>query len=168
MSDYFRTRLRPQERLGVMHLDMLGRSFNVALKDLGSKLDGYEDLDKDVETMRSILRRLVEYVLKDQPKDTANIILRQSRDFIINLERRSPVRKEQEVVMPVGDEWQFVQVVLDSRCAVCMKTAGEAMTCPVRALLRKYADEPDPGFGHCGYVGCTVGNNASANAQEAI
>lgn len=165
---YFKNRLRPQERLGVMHMDMLGRSFNVALKDLGSKLDGYEGLDEDVETMRSICRRMVDYALKDQPPETADIILRQSRDFWINLERRSPVRKEQEVVMPISDEWQFVNVVLESRCHLCLKTAAEAANCPVRALLRKYADEPDPGFGNCGYVGCTVGNNASANAQEAI
>ena len=165
---YFKTRLRPEERLGVMHMDMLGRSFNVAINDLGAKLDGYDGLEEDIKTVRSICGRIVRHALKDQPPDTADIILRQSRDFTIDLTRRSPARKEQEVVMPISDEWQFVSCVLESRCAVCLKTAAEAAACPVRALLRKYSDEPEQGFGNCGYTGCAVSQNDRENAQEMI
>jgi len=168
MSNYFKTRLRAEERLGVMHMDLLTRSFNAALKDLGSKLEGYEDLEGDIKTVREICKKIVAYALKDQAKDTADIILRQSRDFVISLERRSPVRKEQEVVMPISDEWQFVNVVLDSRCNICLKSAAEAEACPVRKLLRKYSDEPEAGYGNCGFTGCVVGQNDSTNEQKPI
>ena len=165
---YFKTRLRPEERMGVMHMDMLGRSFNVALEDIRGKLEGYEGLEQDVETMRGICLRMVEYALKDQPPETASLILRQSRDFTIGLQRRSPVRKELEVIMPISDEWQFVQAVVESRCSICLLSATDAAKCPVRALLRRYSDEPEPGFAACGFIGCKVGQNDSANAQEAI
>lgn len=165
---YFKNRLRPEERMGVMHMDLLTRSFNVAIKDMGAKLEGYPNLYAEIEAVRTTCRNLVEYALKDQPPDTRDIILRQSRDFVISMERRSPVKKELEVVMPIGDEWQFVQVVLDSRCAVCLKSAAEAEGCQVRKLLRKYSDEPEPGFAACGFTGCIVGQNESANRQEGI
>lgn len=168
MSDYFKTRLRPEERLGVMHMDLLARSFNGAIARMEPKLKDYERLEEDKAALRDICRRLTEHALKDQPADTADIILRQSRDFTLSLERRSPVKPEQEVVMPISDEWQFVRVVLDSRCAVCVKTAGEAAACPVRKLLRKYSDEPEPGFAACGFIGCSVGVNDSMNEEAGI
>lgn len=165
---YFEKRLRPEQRLGIMHIDMLSRSLQAAVDDLGNKLDGYENLEGDIKTVEDIYRRMVAYALKDQPKDTASIILRQSRDFTISLERRSPIRKEQEVVMPISDEWQFVNIALESRCRMCLMSAPEAQHCPVRALLRKYADEPEPGFAACGYIGCVVGQNDSANEQVPV
>lgn len=168
MSGYFKTRLRPEERQGVMHMDLLTRSFNAAVKDMGAKLEGYLNLEAEIEAVRTICKNMVEYALKDQPPDMADIILRQSRDFVISLERRSPVRKEQEVVMPISDEWQFVNCVLESRCRICVKTAAEAAACPVRRLLRKYSDEPESGWGNCGFTGCAVGQNDSTNEQEPI
>lgn len=165
---YFKNQLRPEERLAIMHVDMLARSLDAAVHDLTGRLKGYEHLEAELAAVRTIYRRIKEYALKDQPKETASIILRQSRDFVISLERRSPVKKEQEVVMPISDEWQFVQVVLDSRCAVCLKSAAEAESCPVRKQLRKYSDEPEPGFAACGFIGCTVGQNDSANEQVPV
>lgn len=165
---YFKNRLRPEERLGVMHIDMLSRSLDVAIKDLGHRLDGYEHLDAELAAMQTIYRRIIQYALKDQPPEMEDIIMRQSRDFTISLERRSPIRKEQEVVMPISDEWQFVNCVLDSRCRLCLMSAAEAARCPVRALLRKYADEPEPGYAACGFIGCAVGQNKSANEQVPV
>lgn len=165
---YFKNRLRPEERLGVMHIDMLSRSLDVAMEDLRPRMEGYENLDEEMETVRAIYRRILQYALKDQPEDTEDIIKRQSRDFTISLERRSPIRKEQEVVMPISDEWQFVNVVLESRCGICLKSSAEATACPVRRLLRKYSDEPEPGYGTCGFTGCTVGQNDSTNEQVPV
>ena len=166
--NYFENRLRPDERLGVMHMDMLSRSFDVAIRDLGHKLDGYPNLEAEIEAMHTICLNMVAYALKDQDDGIKKVVLRQSRDFVIGLERRSPINKEQEVIMPISDEWQFVNIVLDSRCRTCLLTGAEAAQCQVRRLLRKYSDEPDPGFGHCGFVGCTVGQNSSMNEQKPI
>ena len=165
---YFKNRLRPEERLAIMHVDMLARSLDAAMGALMGRMEGYEHLDAEMAAVRTIYRRIVEYALKDQPKETADIILRQSRDFIISLERKSPIRKEQEVVMPISDEWQFVSVVLESRCRLCLKSSAEAAACPVRRLLRKYSDEPEAAFAACGFTGCTVSQNDSANEQEPI
>lgn len=41
--DYAARRLRPEERRGVMHMDMLSRSFRLAACDLGKRLEGYKN-----------------------------------------------------------------------------------------------------------------------------
>ena len=134
---YFETRIRPEERQGVMHMDMLSRSFDTAIRSMGRKLAGYEALEEDARTLKEICERLRDWALKDQSADTMDIILRQSRDYVLGLERRGPVRRGEEVVMPIEDEWQFVSVTLESRCRTCMMTPEEAAACPVRRLLRR-------------------------------
>ena len=168
-KDYAARRLRPEERRGIMHMDMLSRSFRLAACDLGKRLEGYKYLSRDIGMMQSVCRRLIEHAMENVEPEMRAQVLRQSRDYTLGLERIAAARKEEEVVMPMSDEWQFVSIVLDSRCSMCLKSGAESRQCRVRALLRKYADEPDPGAMGCGYAGCQLSNDASKiNRQEKI
>lgn len=167
--DYAARRLRPEERRGIMHMDMLSRSFRLAACDLGRRLDGYRWLNRDLGMVQSACRRIIEHAAQGTDRGALEQVLRQSRDYALGLERIAVARKEEEVVMPMQDEWQLISIVLDARCAVCLKGGAESRQCRVRALLRKYADEPDPGALGCGYAGCQLSNDGEKiNRQEKI
>ena len=121
-NTYRKNRLRSEERFGVMRMDMLAQSLDTALRDLQKRLVGFENLDERVDAAFSLFKDLTAYVLKDQPKDTAAHILRQSRDFVITFERRSPVKKGEEIVVPIEDIFVILSIALDSQCAMCFKS----------------------------------------------
>lgn len=165
-----RKRLRSDERKAIMHLDMLGRSFGTAIGMMESRLEGVPYVKRDIGMLKYICMRLVSAALEDESADTVAQILRQSRDFELHLERVSPVRRYEECVMPLEDEWQFVHICLESRCGICMKTDAEARNCEIGRLLRRYVDEPDPGLMGCGFMGCDLsdGDGLRMNKQKRL
>lgn len=166
---YAAKRLRPEERNAIMHLDMLNRSFKMAVCDLSKRLEGYKYLKRDIGACSSACRRMIEYATQNCDAEFIAQLLRQSRDYTIGLTRIAAARPEEECVMPLSDEWQFVSIVLDSRCSMCLKSGVESRQCKVRKLLRKYADEPDPGAMACGYAGCQLSTDTNKiNKQEKI
>ena len=167
--EYKKRRLRNEERLAVMKLDMLTRSFGEAVCALESRLGGYKYAKRDVSCVVGICKKLVREALGECPADIAAQIIRQSRDYCIGLERRSVTRRMDEVVMPMNDEWQFIHICLDSRCSICLKTPTECRECKVRALLRRYVDEPEPEIsGACGFMGCDLSDSKKLNKQERL
>lgn len=170
--EYKKRRLRNEERLAVMQLDMLGRSFEDAVRALGGRLANVKNVKRDLGMMRYICNRLVRATLETDPGVPGEIaahILRQSRDFRFSLERISPVRKMEECVMTLEDEWKLIHITLDSRCGICLKTGEECRRCKVRALLRKFVDEPEPGsLTECGYQGCDLSDSKKLNRQERL
>lgn len=156
-QEYKRRRLKGEERLALMQLDMLARSFDAAANDLKDRLAGYKWMKRDLGLMRRTCMHLMEEAVRDVPRDALELVLRQSRDYRLGLVRWSPIRREEEIVMPLSDEWQFVDIAMSERCATCLKTEAESKACELRALLRRYVDEPDPEFMSCGYVGMQVG-----------
>lgn len=132
-KDYAARRLRPEERRGIMHMDMLSRSFRLAACDLGKRLAGYKYLNRDLGMMQSVCRRLIARAMENVDPEMRAQVLRQSRDYALGLERIAVARREEEVVMPMQDEWQFISVVLDARCAVCLKGGAESRQCRGRS-----------------------------------
>ena len=100
-ADYKKRRLNGDERLMIMMLDMIPRTFENAINILTARLQRDRYVKRDVGMVRSICRRLKDEALADQPADIEDIINRQSRDFRTSIERMAPVRKEEEVVMPM-------------------------------------------------------------------
>lgn len=167
--EYKKRRLRNEERLAVMKLDMLTRSFGEAVCALENRLKGYKYTKRDLCMVVSVCKKLVREALGESPQDIAAQILRQSRDYCMGLERRSVVKKMEEVVMPMDDEWQFIHITLDSRCGICLKTSSECRDCKVRALLRRYVDEPEPEIsGACGFMGVDLSDSKKLNRQERL
>lgn len=173
-KEYAKRRLRNDERLAVMEMDMLSRSFAAAMAVLEPRLTagGVKGVKRDIGMLKYICERMLKETLNCQPgvpEEVAAHLVRQSRDFRFALERIAPVRKQEEVVMPLEDEWQFIQIVLESRCAMCLKTAGEVRSCQLRKLLRKYADEPQPGsMTECGFMNHVLGDSSKLNKQERL
>lgn len=167
--EYKNRRLRNEERLAVMKLDMLTRSFGEAVCALENRLSGYKYAKRDLNCVLSICKKLVRISLGESPQDIAAQIIRQSRDYCLGLERRSVTRRQEEVVMPLKDEWQFIHITLESRCGICLKTPAECRDCKIRALLRRYADEPEPMIaGECGYMGHDLSDSSKMNKQERL
>lgn len=172
--EYAKRRLSNDERLAIMEMDMLSRSFAAAMAVLEPRLTagGVKGVKRDMGMLKHICERMLKEALNCQPgvpEEIAAHIVRQSRDFRFALERIAPVRKQEEVVMPLKDEWQFIQIVLESRCAMCLKTPGEVRACQLRALLRKYADEPQPGsMCDCGFMGHVLGDSSKLSKQERL
>ena len=100
-KDYAARRLRPEERRGIMHMDMLSRSFRLAACDLGKRLEGYRYLSRDIGMMQSVCRRLIEHAMENVEPEMRAQVLRQSRDYTLGLERIAAARREDEVVMPI-------------------------------------------------------------------
>lgn len=171
-AEYKKRRLRNEERLAVMQIDMLGRSFEDAVHVLEERLARVRGVKRDLGMVRWICRRLVHEALNTDPgvpEEIAAQIVRQSRDFRFGLERISPVRKMEECVMTLEDEWNLLQIVLDSRCGLCLKNGEECRRCKIRTLLRKFVDEPEPGsLTECGYMGCNLSDSKKLNKQERL
>ena len=168
-KEYSKRRLREEERIGVMRLDAITRSFEAALEPLQGKLAGEKYLKRDVACAKKLIGKIRDAALKEVPQDARDVLLRQSRDYIVTVAKVQIERHMDEVVMPMKDEWQFVHIVLDSRCKICMATPGEARACEIRALLRRYTDEPEPlSAGECGFMGCDMGDSAKLNKQKRL
>lgn len=171
-GEYKKRRLRNEERLAVMQLDMLGRSFQDAVHVLEERLKNVKGVKRDVGMMKHICKRLVHEALNTDPgvpEEIAAQIVRQSRDFRFGLERIAPVRKMEECVMTLEDEWKLIHIALDSRCSICLKMGEECKRCGVRALLRKFVDEPEPDImTGCGYQGCGLSDSKKLNKQERL
>lgn len=168
-KEYKAKRLTNEERLAIMSVDMIARSFEHNVGKLGRRLEGTKNVKRDLGMIRYICDRLLRAALGDSPQEIADHLIRQSRDFILGLERVSPVRRTEEVVMPLEDEWQFVHICLESRCGICLKTGEDCRRCGVRKLLRKYVDEPEPGsLTECGFMGCDLGDSKKLNKQERL
>lgn len=171
-KEYKKRRLRNEERLAVMQIDMLGRSFDDAIRVLGGRLEHVKGVKRDLGMIRHICKRLVYEALNTDPGVPGEIaaqIIRQSRDFRFALERISPVKKMEECVMTLEDEWKLIHITLDSRCKLCLKSGEDCKRCEIRKLLRKFVDEPEPGsLTECGYQGCDLSDSQKLNKQERI
>ena len=168
-KEYARRRLRAEERMAILKLDMLSRSFGSVVDALDKKLEGVKGVKRDLGMMRHILTRFMEESLRDVPADQAAQLLRQSRDYRMSLERISAIPRPQEYVIGQEDVWQMIHITLDARCGICLKSGAEARNCGVRKLLRKYMDEPDPGcLTDCGYAGADVNDSKFMNKQERL
>lgn len=165
--EYARRTLRNEERQAVMHLDMLAGSFFNAVEKLRGRLKGDRNLNRDVGMMGWICKRLVREAIRDVEPDVARQILRQSRDYELGLTRKQVVQRHEEVIMPLEDEWQFVHIALESRCKTCLNDANGCRDCALRKLLRRYADEPEPGaLTPCGYMGLDVADNVKRMTKQ--
>ena len=166
-EDYKRSRMSGMQRQGIMMLDMLTRSFDASVEVLEERLGGYKYARRDIGAVRSAIKRLREAAREGVEEDVRRTILRQSRDFRLGLERMSPIDRKQEMIVSMEDLWQMVNLAVEERCSMCMKTDAEARACPVRKLLRRYTNEPEPGMSSCGYMGSAMsGEVKHLNTQE--
>lgn len=164
---YRRSRLSQQERQGVMKLDMLTRSFEKATIDLAARLKGYKYLKRDLGAINGALVRIRKAAMEGVQEDIEKTILRQSWDYMMSIEKCSPIRRPGEIVMPMEDEWQLIELALSERCAMCLKTDAEARKCELRKLLRRYTNEPEPELSACGFMGRDLsGEINNANDQK--
>lgn len=150
-KDYNARRLREEERRGVFALDQLTRSFDTACRRLDNRLNGYKYCRRDVGMIQAACKRLYIEAVKDVDPELLLQIERQSRDYVLDSVRKTVVPPD-EVVVTTADIETLLNLVLDSHCAMCMLEGSAAKGCKVRRLLRKFTDEPDPGFMQCGFV----------------
>ncbi len=150
-KDYNARRLREEERHGVFALDQLTRSFETACNRLENRLKGYKYYRRDVGMIQAACKRLYIEAVKDVDPELLLQIERQSRDYVLDSVRKTVVPPD-EVVVTTADIETLLNLVLDSHCAMCMLEGSAAKSCKVRRLLRKFTDEPDPGFMPCGFV----------------
>ena len=101
--------------------------------------------------IQAACKRLYIEAVKDVDPELLLQIERQSRDYVLDSVRKT-VAPPDEVVVTTADIETLLNLVLDSHCAMCMLEGSEAKGCKVRRLLRKFTDEPDPGFMPCGFV----------------
>lgn len=149
--DYNARRLREDERRGVFALDQLTRSFETACKRLENRLKGYRYYKRDIGMIQTACKRLYVEAVKGVDPELLMQIERQSRDYVLDSVRKTVVPPD-EVVVTTADIETLLNLVLDSHCALCMMEGSAARGCKVRRLLRKFTDEPDPGFMPCGFV----------------
>lgn len=168
---YDPNRLRSEERIAIMALDMLGRSFDYQVKKITPRLErgGYKCVKRDVGLMKAAFNRIRNEAMKGMDEKMQAHINRQSRDYEIRAVQVSVTKDPESVVMPLKDEWQFVQIVVESRCKLCLNTGKECKECGVKALLRRYVEEPDHGMlTECGFQGCELSDSKKLNRQERL
>lgn len=141
-----------EQRLGIMHMQMIANSFEMAVRRTGNRMDGYKYLKRDLAMLRAVMARIIDYSLHDCPDEIIQTITRQSRDYEIALQRKSVTRNKETVMMSIEDLWQIMNIIIESRCALCVNTAQECKNCKLRKLLRCYLEEPEPEYkGGCGF-----------------
>lgn len=155
-QEYKAKRLTPDERSGVMQLDMMIRGFAGAISDCGARLASYKWLKRDVGLVVSTLERLIKIATQDGDPEIMAHLLKQSRDYQLAVVKRAalPQAHHDTIAMPIEDMRDFVGAMVHDNCELCIKRGGECTQCEVRRLLHKYVDEPDPGYLECGYSTC--------------
>lgn len=158
------------ERQGIMTIDMMTRSFDVAFGYLKKRMEGYRYTKRDLGQIRGALKRLLNYAYESMGEDFKDILNRQSRDYVLTVERRGSIRREQEIVMPLEDEWLLINLALEERCHMCILSGRECRECKLRRLLNKYVSEPEESeFEGCGFQNvelCT--DTTRMNKQEKV
>lgn len=168
---YDPNRLRSEERVAIMALDMLGRSFDYQVKKITPRLErgGYKHVKRDVGLMKAAFKRLRNEAMKGMDAQMQAHINRQSWDYEIRAVRVAVTKDSESVVMPLQDEWQFVQIVIESRCKLCLATGAECKNCGIRQLLRRYVEEPETNYTEeCGFQGGILGDSSKLNKQERL
>lgn len=168
---YDPNRMRGEERISIMGIGMLGDAFESYLEGLQKRYEraGYRYVKRDLGLMRSAFKRLWNEALKGVDDKTRRHLILQTRDFEIRAVRRSVTQDKETVTMTLEDEWQFVQIAVESRCKLCLATGAECRDCGVRKLLRRYISEPETGMlTECGYQGCEVSDHKKLNRQERL
>lgn len=141
-----------EERQGIMQLDMMMRSFNTAFGRLENRMKGYKYTARDLGMINGALKRMLHYLHGTMGEDISDIINRQSRDYRLTVERWTPVRRQEEVVMPLEDEWLLINLALKERCNICVLSGRKCRECNLRRLLNKYLSEPEGSkFEDCGF-----------------
>lgn len=151
-------RLTADERQGVMMLDMLTRSFDAAMVNLQQRTADYRYLKRDLGLMRGAMRRMLNHIKATTDEDGFATCRRQSRDYRIGIERISPVKRPQEVVMLAEEEHMLFGLALEERCKTCLKSGREYRQCELRKLCLKYLDVPesDSRYDECEMAGCEI------------
>ncbi len=168
---YDPNRLRSEERISIMAFGMLGDAFEYYLDSLQKRYERaeYRYVKRDLGLMRAAFKRLWNEALKGVDDNTRRHLILQTRDYEIRAVRSTVTRDKETVTMSLEDEWQFVQIVVDSRCKICLTTGVECRDCGVRQLLRRYIAEPECGtLTECGYQGCDVSDHKKLNRQERL
>ena len=168
---YDPNRIRAEERISIMALGMLGDAFEYYLSGLTKRYERaeYKYVKRDLGLMRAAFKRLWNEALKGVDDASRRHLILQTRDYEIRAVRNSVTKDKETVTMSLEDEWQFVQIAVESRCSICMATGVECRDCGVRKLLRRYIGEPECGvLSECGYQGCVVNDHAKLNKQERL
>lgn len=168
-EEYKKHKLTSQERVSIMHLDMLQRSISDATEGIKDRLakTGYKYLNRDIGLINSAMKRMCDAALASTSKENVMMILRQSRDVRLGLEKARVVRQKDEIVMPIDDEWQFVRLVVEGNCEICVKTPAECRACKIRKLLRRYTFEPEPGIlSGCGFKSSVMGTSKKVTDER--
>ena len=166
---YDPNRLRAEERYAIMTLDKLVPVFEVQAKRLEDRIkrNGYRYTKRDVGMVRWAIMRLYREALKDVDPELQHHMLLQKRDYDIQMVRTRVVKDETVHVVPLGDMWQMVQVVIDRECKWCLKTEGECKSCGLRKMLRKYVPEPE-GESGCGYKFAILSDEGKRSGQKRL
>ena len=168
---YDPNRFRGEERIAIMALDMLGRSFDYQVKKITPRLErgGYKYVKRDIGHMKAAFTRIRNEAMKGMDEKMRQHINRQSRDYEIRAVQVSVTKDSESVIMPLEDEWQFVQIVTNRECAICLKDGAECRDCEIRKLLRRYVEEPEAGMlMECGFQGCELSDSKKINKQERL
>lgn len=144
-------RLNTEERQGVMTLDMLTRSFDAAMGFLDKRFADYKYLKRDLGLIKGALHRMLAHLARTVDIDSIEVCRRQSRDFRIGIERWTPIKRPNEIIMLAEEEHMLFRLALEERCKMCLKSGREYKECELRRLCLKYLQAPeDEGV----YEGC--------------
>lgn len=148
-------RLTADERQGVMTLDMLTRSFDSAMGLLERRFADYRYLKRDLGLIKGALHRMLAHLARTVDADSIEVCRRQSRDYRIGIERWTPVRRQDEVVLLAEEEHMLFRLALEERCKTCLKSGREYRECELRRLCLKYLQTPETGdrYDECEFAG---------------
>ena len=156
--EYKKKRMPGQERLAAMEIGMLPR----LIRSLAERI--HEDrakqipyFQRDMAMVAKRLEGLYKGLLETTVEGTAEQIERQARHYDWQCMTSGQNRDDGSIYISMRDLQQFATVAVSNECAHCMKTGNETAMCPLRKLLRKHMDEPEPAYkGECGYSACEV------------
>lgn len=157
-EEYKKKRMPSEERLAAMEIGMLPqlvRSLTERIHD--DRMKQIPFFRRDMAMVAKRLEGMYKGLMETTVEGTAEQIERQARHYVWHCVTNGASSDDGSIYISMRDLQQFATVAVSNECAHCMKSGNEAAMCPLRKLLRKHIDEPEPAYkGECGYSGCEV------------
>lgn len=154
---YKKRRLCAEERTALGSIGAISQGLDGYLETLRGRLEsaGYRYVNRDKGMLIKTLERLYLKASETVPEDLMQQYERHYRGawYGVVCHGAKAVKEDYEVIIPESDLVMMADLVLHGHCTTCLKEGNDANTCPTRKMLRRYIDEPEPLYMHCGYAG---------------
>ena len=145
-------RMRSDERLAYMELNVLHDTLKRSLGPLDKRLEGDRFALRRLRTAKTLIEKVLEKVKGTIDHDEYQYLAKNSKGYEYVIRPKRIVTDEAWLYVKGSDVDVLGRSIVANECSMCVKDPTEQAKCALRKAMRNMYSEPESLFG-CGYRG---------------